>query len=188
VEPTVPDASPAAPPVTLETERLVLTQLGAEDVAELIAMYQNRRVTRHITATGTRTRDETEAFLGRMLEHWRTHGYGYLVVRVRGEARIAGGCGLMNLTPDAGPELGYVLDEPAWGKGFATELGKRMLIWAFDELGLQRVTALVAPENDGSLRVLRKLGMFWEGRTTGVDGLQLERFAITRGNWEEHRS
>jgi len=49
------------------------------------------------------------------------------------------------------------------GKGFATEMAARMLAFAFEDIGINRVTAEIAIENDASQRVAEKIGMSREG-------------------------
>lgn len=59
--------------------------------------------------------------------------------------------------------IGYCLDEPAWGKGYATEAVGAMLHWAYDALDLNRVEAELDTRNAASARVLEKLGFEREG-------------------------
>jgi RimJ/RimL family protein N-acetyltransferase len=83
---------------------------------------------------------------------------------------------------EGGPEveLGYYLARKAWSKGYATELSNAFMQIAFEELGLQRVVAVVRPDNEASKRVLAKAGLhyvadehhygedveLWEARST----------------------
>lgn len=60
--------------------------------------------------------------------------------------------------------LGYALVEAHWGQGYATEAATAMLGFAFEQLGLHRIEALVETDNTRSLRVLEKLGLRMEGR------------------------
>ncbi len=60
-------------------------------------------------------------------------------------------------------EIGYWLGEPHWGRGIATEAVRQMTDYAFGELGLVRVFAMVYPYNKGSQRVLEKSGYQLEG-------------------------
>jgi len=53
-------------------------------------------------------------------------------------------------------ELGYWLGELFWGKGYATEASKIMIKYAFEQLGLQRLKAVVYEENRASKHVLEK--------------------------------
>jgi RimJ/RimL family protein N-acetyltransferase len=69
--------------------------------------------------------------------------------------------GVANLTiTDAGSkgELGYVLARDSWGRGYATEVARRLIVFGFNELGLRRITATCHPDNFASARVLEKRG------------------------------
>ncbi|XP_072951968.1 uncharacterized protein [Typha angustifolia] len=61
-------------------------------------------------------------------------------------------------------ELGYVLASAHWGRGIVSEAVRMALGRAFaDVAGLERVEALVDPENKASQRVLEKVGFVREG-------------------------
>ena len=59
-------------------------------------------------------------------------------------------------------ELGYAVAPAARGRGVATETLRQLTQWAFDE-GMQRVTALISPDNFASRRVAQKAGYTFEG-------------------------
>ena len=59
-------------------------------------------------------------------------------------------------------ELGYAVTPAARGRGVATEALRQLTRWAFDE-GMQRVTALISPDNTASTRVVQKVGYTFEG-------------------------
>ncbi len=58
-------------------------------------------------------------------------------------------------------ELGFVLAQSAWGRGYAQEIGHGQLRFGFERLGCRRLLAQVAPANAGSIRALERLGMRW---------------------------
>lgn len=61
-------------------------------------------------------------------------------------------------------ELGYWFD-PEWhGRGYATEAARCVLAHGFTQLRLHRVWAQADVDNQGSWRVMEKLGMRREGR------------------------
>ena len=70
-------------------------------------------------------------------------------------------------------ELGYVVAKKYWGKGIATQAVKLALQRGFTDLNLERIEALVAPENEASIRVLEKSGMEREAF--------LKKYVIHRG-------
>jgi ribosomal-protein-alanine N-acetyltransferase len=59
-------------------------------------------------------------------------------------------------------ELGYAVTPAARGRGVATEALRQLTEWAFDQ-GMQRVTALISPDNAASSRVALKAGYTYEG-------------------------
>ncbi len=62
-------------------------------------------------------------------------------------------------------ELWYKFDPQYWGKGYATEMAKCLIHFAFTQLKLHRVEAGCATANIASVRVLEKAGMTREGHT-----------------------
>jgi RimJ/RimL family protein N-acetyltransferase len=60
-------------------------------------------------------------------------------------------------------EVGFFLGPEARGRGIATRSTRLLLTYAFDELGIARVQALVHPENPASAKVLERLGFRREG-------------------------
>jgi len=76
-----------------------------------------------------------------------------------------GYCGLFYF-PDVGgqpeTEIGYRLARAYWGRGYATEAARAVRDYAFDTLRLQRLIAMIDPQNGASIRVAEKLGMVYE--------------------------
>jgi ribosomal-protein-alanine N-acetyltransferase len=85
-------------------------------------------------------------------------------------------------------ELGYTLARSAWGRGYATELGRALIDYAFTVLRVPRVVAQVEPANAASRNVLAKLGMTEReertayGRPHLVYAIEAMRPAPTRGS------
>ncbi|MBA3460280.1 MAG: GNAT family N-acetyltransferase [Deltaproteobacteria bacterium] len=75
-------------------------------------------------------------------------------------------------------ELGYWLAPELWGKGLMTEAAHRVLVFAFDELGLHKITVGCFDDNKRSRRVIEKLGF----RHVGT----LEDDVWRDGAWHTH--
>jgi RimJ/RimL family protein N-acetyltransferase len=143
--------------VELTTERLHLRPFTAADRDAIHAVYADPEVMRHVGHGAHRTMAETTAALrvyGDVLER---RGFSFLAVTEREGGALVGDGGLHPLGGDV--ELGYTLARSAWGRGYATELGRALIGHAFDVLGVPRVVAQVEPANTASRRVLEKLGM-----------------------------
>ena len=144
----------------LTTERLHLRPFTAADHDAIHAVYADPEVMRHVGHGAHKTMAETANALRIYGDVLARRGYSFLAVTEREGGRLVGDGGLHPLGgqgPDV--ELGYTLDRSAWGRGYATELGRALIEHAFTELGAPRVVALVEPDNRASRRVLEKLGM-----------------------------
>ncbi len=74
--------------------------------------------------------------------------------------------------PDA-VEIGYTILEPHRGRGYAQQAAGELIAWAQGE-GVARVIASIAPDNEPSLAIVRKLGFAQTGEQwDDEDGLEL---------------
>jgi [ribosomal protein S5]-alanine N-acetyltransferase len=144
----------------LTTERLHLRPFMLGDEAAIHAVYADPEVMRYVGHGAHRTSAETAAALRTYGDVLERHGYSFLAVIERSSGTLVGDGGLHPLAgvgPDV--ELGYTLARRAWGRGYATELGRALVEYAFTVLRVPRVVAQVEPANAASRHVLAKLGM-----------------------------
>src|SRR5712692_1765909 len=83
-------------------------------------------------------------------------------------------------------EVGYRLAKRFWGMGLASEAAQASLRFGFQELALDRIVAVVHPENVASQRVLEKIGLKYvkDARFYNKD---LKHYAITRDEYEREK-
>ena len=167
----------------LDTDRLLLTALTEADFPALVALYGKPPVMRYIVPGG-RSETESREVLGRMLAQAQRLGFdGDFLLRSRKDSALVGTVLLIERTPGASIELGYAIDEPFWGLGYAFEATRALVRHAFTTLALPRLTAVVIEENEPSVRVLRKLGMRELWRAADASGVREIRFALERTEW-----
>ncbi len=71
-----------------------------------------------------------------------------------------GGIGFHGGPDEAGMvEIGYNIIPAYERQGYATEMARRVIEWAFHTPGIQVITAQCLDDNIGSIRVLEKVGM-----------------------------
>jgi [ribosomal protein S5]-alanine N-acetyltransferase len=168
-------------PLPLTTGRLRIRPLRAKDADALHRIYGDHEAMRFVGSTGTaRTREETRKSLAGFIAGRERHGYGLWAAELRGSGEMIGMCGLTPVEgtgPDV--EVVYVLERPAWGQGYATEMARACLDAGFGPFGLERIIALAYPENGPSIRVMQKAGMRPAGRmhAHGHDLVCYEAFA-----------
>ena len=79
-------------------------------------------------------------------------------------------------------EIGFILKQAAWGKGYATEACRRLLRFAFEETPLEEVVATLYDEHEVSKRVLEKSGLTYRGRRRAY-GDDCPDWRITKAEW-----
>ena len=93
--------------------------------------------------------------------------------RMIGHAGYHGPPGVNAVGKAEAVEIGYTIEEPHRGRGYATEAAG-MLIRQAEERGVRHIVASCAPTNEPSLAVIRKLGFTHTGEAMDEeDGLEL---------------
>ena len=165
---------------TLTTDRLILRPFTIEDVPAQYEMNLDPEVSRYTGDGGVVGIDEIERRIKNdVLRDYKMHGYGRMVVVLKETGEIIGFCGLKYLSDLEEVDLGYRFVQRQWGKGIATEASRAVLDYAWSDLGLNRVIAWVLPENQGSVRVLDKLGFHFE-KALLEDGQVVHQYAIVK--------
>jgi len=82
------------------------------------------------------------------------------IILHKNEQRAIGGIGFHGGPDEAGMvEIGYNIIPEYEGQGYATEMARRVIDWAFQTPNIQVITAECLDDNIGSIRVLEKVGM-----------------------------
>jgi RimJ/RimL family protein N-acetyltransferase len=167
----------------LETPRLLLREHRPDDFAVYAAMWADPNLTRHIGDGGVKSRADAWTSFLRQVGHWHMTGFGNWVVEEKASGRQIGTIGFNERRRDDAPEfegiqeLGWMFDEWASGKGYATEALGAVLAWGRNHFGSTRVIAIAAPDNLASLRVAEKNGFreFRRGLSSGRQRIFLDR-------------
>jgi len=150
----------------LETDRLTLREIDpARDLQAVYDLFADERV-----ALSTDTGPFTEMWEAQEVVDWfgaifTSHqGLRWAITLREGDGSMIGSCGfnIWNRRSNSA-EIGYDLMPEHWGKGVATEAVRAIIDWGFQAMKLNRIQADVMVHNDGSARVLEKLGFVEEG-------------------------
>ena len=148
-------------PVTLRTPRLILRPWRDDDLAPHAAMNADPRVMEFFPST--LTREESDARVQRLRDHFDRHGFGMWAVEAPGVAPFIGSVGIIHLSFEAhftpAVEVGWRLAPEHWGKGYATEAAAAALAFGFETVGLDEIVAFTVPANWPSRRVMERVGM-----------------------------
>ena len=143
--------------VPIVTERLTLRPFERSDRDALFVLHSDPEVCRY--AGGTKSQDESLSNLLLMIENFDHRGFGTLAITKQEADAAIGYCGVRPLRNSDQIELVYGLRRADWGQGFATEAAAGALERGFEDLGVDRIVALVDPANEASIRVLEKIDM-----------------------------
>jgi RimJ/RimL family protein N-acetyltransferase len=89
-------------------------------------------------------------------------------------------CGLIKRDTLEDVDLGFAFLSRFCGKGYAVEAAAAVLSYATTRLGIDRIVAITAPNNQTSSNLLRKLGFALERSITATGGGQdLMLYSIT---------
>src|SRR5207244_4108117 len=117
----------------LETERLRFRMLRESDFAIYEKWCANIDVMRYI---GGQTLEPVLAWrrMAKRLGHWALRGDGYYAVEEKATGLLVGRVGYTNQPGWPGFEVGWTIAPEYQGRGYATEAGRMLLRYAFDEL------------------------------------------------------
>jgi len=116
---------------SIRTARLTLRQLVTTDAQVLHRIYQSEGVLRYFPNPNPPVLEKVERFINGQNAHWDQHGYGNWGILPDGEHEIIGWAGLQYVPELDETEVGFLLDRPAWGKGYATEAAKASVHFGF---------------------------------------------------------
>jgi len=163
---------------TFDTERLVLRPFADEDAAELHRILNQGGILAYFPGPGSPSLEKVQRFIAHQTEQWKTIGYAWWAVELKGTGELLGWNGLQYLPETEETEIGFLLDKRHWGQGLTTEAGGVGLRFGFERLKLEEIIALAHPENLASQRVIEKLGLRFVEETEYFD-MAVRRFVLS---------
>lgn len=140
----------------LETPRLILRGWRESDFDPLARMMADPEVARFIG--GTLARGDAWRAMATLVGHWVFRGFGFWVVERKSDGAFLGRIGLWYPEGWPGIEVGWSLDRPYWGQGYATEAAAASFDYGFAHLPLDKLISVIDPDNAPSQAVAKRLG------------------------------
>ena len=162
----------------LETERLALRQFTAEDAPFILTLVNEPSFIRNIGDRGVRSLEDAQRYIETgPVSSYARNGFGLYLVQLKESGESIGMCGLIKRPALDDVDIGYAFLPAFWSKGYAVESALAVKEQA-RSLNLQRLVAIVDPANNGSIRVLEKIGMQFEKMMQlSADDIELKLFA-----------
>lgn len=152
----------------LQTQRLALTRIVADDRDALFAMFSDPRVVEYYDLEPMSQPGDAQPLIELFDSRYAAAAGIRWAIRERGAGPLLGTCGFNSWNRRMrNATLGYDLAQPHWGKGYVTEALAAVIGAAFAGTlacgRLHRVQADTIVGNAASERVLGKLGFREEG-------------------------
>lgn len=163
----------------LETERLQLRTLTLDDAGFVLRLLNEPSFIQNIADRGVRTIDQARDYILKgPIASYEKFGFGLWLVETKSAAAPIGMCGLLKRDVLDDVDIGYALLSEFWSQGYALEAASGAMAYAGKTLGLNRVVAVVNPDNKASIRLLEKLGFRFERMVRlSADAPEIKLFA-----------
>jgi len=166
------------------TKRLLIRHPQVEDLKPIVDLWTDPDVTRHLGGPrdGAMVMDffqqyvnDPQAVALEEMELWWS-----IVEQRSGEFAGLNAILEKDIEGETVFDLGYFLLPSFWGKGYATEASRQVIQFAFGELALPSLVAIIDPKNKPSQSVAIKLGMKLEREVPRSEGVsrQISRLAV----------
>lgn len=159
----VKDAS--FPPIPeLSGTRIRLRALAGRDVDALFALYSDQRLMRYWSFAPWTQRQQAVDHIARLAHEREVLEFYPWVATLPGKDVAIGTCSLFGVRRDhARCVIGYSLSPELWGRGYAGEMLRLAIDFAFGTLALNRIEADIDPMNVASCKLVERAGFKREG-------------------------
>jgi RimJ/RimL family protein N-acetyltransferase len=168
----------------LRTKRLELRELRLLDDQFIFELLNEPGFLRHIGDKGVRSLSDAREYIAKgPMDSYARWGFGLYRVSLAGLDEPVGMCGLLKRDTLPDVDIGFAFLSRYWSKGYAVESAAAVLDHGRRRLALKRIVAITSPDNDGSIAVLRRIGLKYEGmvRVGGGDAQELKLFGPGAG-------
>lgn len=149
---------------SLETERLQLEKIAAENAEDMYEYASDPKVTRYLLWNPHLNLFETKGFIEYVKRKYKSGEFFDWGINLKSNHKFIGTVGFTTVDPDNDrAELGYVLSPSYWNRGLMTEALSRVIDFAFDDCGFGRLELKIMPGNENSRALAKKLGFSYEG-------------------------
>lgn len=150
--------------IILETERLTLRKLCPDDADFILELLNQPSFVKNIGDKGVRTQaGAVQYILDGPMASYERFGFGLYRVELKATGIPIGICGLLKRDTLPDVDIGFAFLPEYWSRGYAVESASAMMEHGRSALGIGRIVAITAPDNQGSIRVLEKIGFNFEG-------------------------
>ncbi len=180
--------------IIAETDRLILRTIEESDAAEQYRLLNTPAVMARLC--GPKELHEIEAKHAKAMQWYATRGFSFLMLVEKDTGELVGHAGIKlvdnPLARNQGDhEIGWLIREDRWRRGYAEEAVRAIVDWAFGRVGAPRIVALTSDLNVASWKLMEKLGMVrradldFEDPNFPPEDRKTILYSMTKDQWEK---
>ena len=147
----------------LKTDRLLINEITLDDAAFILELMNDKDWIKNIGDRGIRTIEEAEEYIRtRFIKTYAESDLGFYGLVLKNTNQIIGIAGLIDRDGIDDVDIGYGMLPEFRSKGYAFEATKAVFDYGLNKLKLNKIVAIVNPENPSSIKLLSKLGLEFE--------------------------
>lgn len=157
------------------TIRCIVRETTTDDVDAFYQIYKEAVITEYMEDLYADRGEEIAYIQDYIKKVYHFYGYGMWTIVEKKSGQVIGRAGIGWREGFDLPELGFVIGVPWQRKGYAYEVCTAILIYAKEELGMERMQALVMKGNEKSAGLCEKLGFVCEDEVC-LEGIMYQRY------------
>ena len=181
------------PDIIAETDRLILRTIEEGDAELQYRKLNSPQMMERLG--GPKELHEIETKHAKTMQMHARHGFSFLFLIEKESGELVGHAGLKlvdnELARNRGDaEIGWLIREDRWRRGYAEEAVRAILEWAFARLHIPEVVALTSKPNVPSWKLMEKLGMIrredldFDDPAFPPDDRRTILYSLNREQWE----
>lgn len=166
----------------LETERLFLRELTADDFDALYEVLADSDIMQHYPYTFDESR--VRNWINKSIERYEIFGFGLWAVCLKETGEMIGDCGLtmQNINGMIKPEIGYHINKRYQRRGYAKEAARACRDWAFENTPFNFLYSYMKKTNVASIATAIANGMSKVDEYTDEENELTVVYAIKKGD------
>jgi len=147
----------------LETDRLLINKITIDDAEFILELMNDKDWIKNIGDKGVRTIEDAQAYIqNRFLKTYTESNCGFYSLNLKKNHQFIGIAGLVDREGLDHIDIGYGMLPQFRGNGYAFEATKAIYDYGYQDLKLEKIVAIVNPDNLSSIKLLSKLGLEFE--------------------------
>jgi len=173
--------------IIIETKRLIIREIGLADTDVMLELHSDPEVHRYLGNKIIISKEKMIKEIDSLRQQYVDFGVGRWAMIDKKTNDFIGWTGLEFVTKEINNhihfyDLGYRLLKRFWRQGFATESAVASVEYAFNKLNASEVYAMADIDNEGSNKILRKVGLTCI-ETFDLDGIEHNWYKLKRSEF-----